>query len=106
MTDSRGETYIIHYKTVDADASTNFDEDLDDPPSQPTQNQQQQQDPLLNQNKIPTQQIKHSQNFNPDNQPKVREQPVQNPIPISDDVQKQMINAFLTGEQCLNGVSI
>lgn len=85
MTDQSGSTFIVHYKTIDDDSYTNEPEEpapVTAPPVQAGQDplsQQQQQ-----QNKQNAQQFQ--QGFN-------------------EDAQKEMINAFLSGSQCLNGVS-
>ena len=77
MTDQQGGTFIVHYKTIDDDESTDEDsnENLDSSQQKPNPSQQQ-----------PSQQI-----------------PQPSPS-VNDDAQKEMINAFLSGIQCLQGV--
>lgn len=91
MTDQHGGTFIIHYRTIDdEDASDDeFNENVPVQASAPQdaqtsqqQNQQQQQ-----------QQPQQPQHHPPYHQPT-----------INDEAQKEMINAFVSGVQCLHGV--
>lgn len=100
LTDNQGSTFIVHYKTIDDDDT--LDEDLNEnldsnnpSPDQPSGQNQQPTNP--NQQQPPTsQQVPPQQQ----NQQQTHNQP---PI-IGDDAQKEMINAFISGVQCLHGV--
>jgi endoplasmic reticulum lectin 1 len=88
MTNRQGETIIVHYKTID----DNNDQDTDDETLNPRdlnfqfiQTEQQMQQP---------QQQQQSQELTT-NQPQ--------PHTIGDEAQKEMINAFLSGSECLTG---
>ena len=93
MTDQQGGTFIVHYKTIEQDDTT--DDDLSEglvesnatPQDQHEQNQNQPQQPHQPQHNSQHQQINH-----------------QPPPNIGDDAQKEMINAFVSGVQCLKGV--
>jgi hypothetical protein len=80
MTDNAGQTFIIHYKNVDGPV---YDE-----------GNQQQQDVS---NQLPIDQ-------NKPNEAAPQETPPPTHDAIKDEVQKDMINSFVSGHQCLNGV--
>lgn len=81
MTDKFGDTFIIHYKTID---DNNEQTTQDEPETINLNENQQQNPPQQQQNQAPTQQ----QSF------------------VSDEAQKEMIKSFLNGAQCLNGVCL
>lgn len=96
MTDQQGRTFIIHYKTIEEDEAAGTDEELNDPLDPTATNQQQEAAPATNQQQQQQQ------------QPAQPQQP-QNQSPqqiIHDDAQREMINAFLSGVECLRGVSL
>jgi hypothetical protein len=78
MTDNNGQTFIIHYRNVEQDEQNYEDENQPD--------------------------IQSSQN-KPSDLPKETSPPVSHDS-IKDEVHKDMINSFLNGDQCLNGVNI
>ena len=93
MTNRQGETIIVHYKTIDDDHDQETDDETLNPrdlnfqfiqPEQPIQQQHQQQPqapmPMPSENN--NQQYQHT---------------------IGGDAQKEMINAFLRGSECLTG---
>ena len=83
MTDNQGQTYIIHYKTAENEQQhiTYEEEEQQKNMMQPPANQ-----PGKAQSKL----VNDPVNFNA----------------INNEVQKDMVNAFLRGDQCLNGVGI
>jgi hypothetical protein len=95
MTDQQGRTFIIHYKTIEEDEAAGTDEELNDPSDPTAANQQQEAAPATNQQQ---QQQQSAQPQQPQHQ-----SPQQI---IHDDAQREMINAFLSGVECLRGVSL
>lgn len=94
MTDQQGRTFIIHYKTIEEDEAAGTDEELNDPLDPTATSQQQEAAPATNQQQ--------------QQQPAQPQQP-QHQSPqqiIHDDAQREMINAFLSGVECLRGVSL
>jgi len=91
MTDQQGRTFIIHYKTIEEDEAAGTDEELNDPLDPTATSQQQEAAPATNQQQ--------------QQQPAQPQQP-QHQSPqqiIHDDAQREMINAFLSGVECLRG---
>ena len=92
MTDSEGGTFIIHYKTIDDPAELNVNSETTQQAvfkeQQQQQHQQQpQQQPPADQtiyNNLEDKLFNHYQSIN--------------------EAEKKMINDFLAGDQCLNGV--
>ena len=87
MTNRQGDTIIVHYKTIDDDKDQDTDEESLNPKDINFQFiQSEQQTPQQSQPQEPTPSL---------NQP--------NQHTIGDDAQKEMINAFLKGSECLTG---
>jgi hypothetical protein len=81
MTDNFGQTFIIHYKNDENDGPTYEEDNQQDQPS-------------------------HSGPQNrPNDAPRETDPPASHDS-IKDEVHKDMINSFLNGDQCLNGVGL
>lgn len=92
MTDSKGETFIIHYRTMNEEETDNLNQQ-----NQQQQQIQQQQQPQDEQN---DQMLFNNINHNQKNLDEKLNQHYQS----INDAEKQMITEFLAGEQCLSGV--
>lgn len=91
MTDSKGETFIIHYRTMNEEETDNLNQQ-----NQQQQQIQQQQQPQDEQN---DQMLFNNINHNQKNLDEKLNQHYQS----INDAEKQMITEFLAGEQCLSG---